>query len=217
MTGTDPSALDSLDSLDHALAVLPTVSPAAEQAAPERRAEADAIAEALTALAVALPQASPRPDLRARLLASASGPARFAPFIDRLARMIDVAADAARELLARIDRPESWSPSPAPNVLLVHLQGGPAVAHLDVGFVRVAAGTPFPQHRHIGDEHVLVLQGSYRDSTGPTVRTGDHAHMPSGSEHHYLAGPERDLIYVVVFGGIEIDGVPVDALRRPAP
>ena len=216
MTSTDPD--QTLDSLAHALGLLPAAEQAQRDRDPQLRGETDAIAEVLTALAIALPTASrPPAGLRARLLASASGPARFAPFLDRFARMIDVAADAARELLARIDRPEAWSPSPAPNVLLIHLPGGPAVAGLDVGFVRVAAGTPFPLHRHIGDEHVLVLQGNYRDSTGPTVRTGDHAHMPSGSEHHYLAGPERDLIYVVVFGGIEIDGVPVDSLRRPAP
>lgn len=210
MTGHDPDdrSFDALESL------------AAEQAQHERdpklRAEADAIAEALTALTVALPPVTPRPELRTRLLAAASGPARFAPFIDRLARMIDVAADAARALLASIDRPDAWQPSPAPNVRLIHLTGGPAVAGLDAGFVRVAAGTNFPLHRHIGDEHVLVLQGSYRDSTGPTVRAGEQVHMPDDSEHDLTAGPERDLIYAVVFGSIEIGGVPVPTLRPGA-
>jgi quercetin dioxygenase-like cupin family protein len=216
MTGTDPDraldSLDSLDSLDRAL----DLGPAAPlEHDPQRQVEADTVAEALTALAVALPSPGPRPDLRARLLAQAGGPARFAPFIDRLARMIDVAAEAARELLASIDRPESWLPSTAPNVRLIHLPGGPAVAGLDVGFVRITAGTPFPLHRHIGDEHVLVLQGSYRDSTGVSMRAGDMAHMLSGSEHHFIADPGRDLIYAVVFGGIEIGGVPVDPRRRP--
>lgn len=214
MTGTDPD-IRALDSLDRALGLAPVAEQAQPEPDPQLRAEADAVGEALSALAVALPSPSPHPDLRTRLLASASGPARFAPFIDRLARMIDVAADAARELLASIDRPGAWLPSPAPNVLLIHLPGGPAVAGLDAGFVRIAAGTPFPLHRHIGDERVLVLQGSYRDSTGATVRAGEQTHMPAGSEHHFTAGPERDLIYAVVFGGIEIGGVPVDLGRGP--
>ena len=108
-------------------------------------------------------------------------------------------------------------PALAPNVQLMHLPGGPAVAAFDVGFVRVAAGTPFPPHRHVGDEHVLVLQGSYRDSTGPTVRPGDQVHMPTGTEHHFIAAPERDLIYAVVVGGIEIGGLPVGIPRAPTP
>lgn len=207
MTGTDPER----DSLDHALG---RTSPADQaQLDPPQRAEVDTIAEALTALAVALPTPPLPTALRARLLASTGGPARFAPFIDRLARMIDVAAELARDLLASIDLPSAWQPSPAPNVLLIHLPGGPAVAGLDAGFVKVAAGTPFPPHRHVGDEHVLVLQGSYRDSDGSTVRAGDQVHMPADSEHHFIAGPERDLIYAVVFGGIEIGGLPVSIPR----
>jgi len=214
MTSTDPD--QTLDSLAHALGLLPAAEQAQRDRDPQLRGETDAIAEVLTALAIALPTASrPPAGLRARLLASASGPARFAPFLDRFARMIDVAADAARELLARIDRPGEWMPSPAPNVLLMHLPGGPAVAGQDVGFVRVAAGTDFPPHRHLGDERVLVLQGRYRDSAGSTVGTGDEMVMPDDSEHHFSAGPERDLIYAVVFGGIEIGGVRIDALRRP--
>jgi quercetin dioxygenase-like cupin family protein len=212
MTGTDPD-LHALDSLDHALG---RAAPA-EPLDPQQRADADATAEALTALAVALPPPPLPVALRARLLASAAGPARFAPFIDRLARMIDVAADLARDLLASIDQPAAWQPALAPNVQLMHLPGGPAVAAFDVGFVRVAAGTPFPPHRHVGDEHVLVLQGSYRDSTGPTVRPGDQVHMPTGTEHHFIAAPERDLIYAVVVGGIEIGGLPVGIPRAPTP
>jgi anti-sigma factor ChrR (cupin superfamily) len=48
----------------------------------------------------------------------------------------------------------------------VHLVGGSATAGADVGFVRITAGTTFPPHRHLGEEHVLVLQGSYQDSDG---------------------------------------------------
>jgi len=176
-------------------------------------AEAEA-AETLSSLAVALPPAPLPPGLRDRLLASARGPARFAPFIDRLARMVDLAGDRVQTLLASLADPATWQPTPGPNIHLVHFDGGPACAAADAGFVRVAAGTMFPPHRHVGAETVLVLQGSYRDSGGDDVRAGDTVTMPQDSRHHFTAGPDADLIYaVVVFGGIEIDGVPRDAWR----
>jgi anti-sigma factor ChrR (cupin superfamily) len=59
----------------------------------------------------------------------------------------------------------------------VHLTAGPR-SPADAGFVRVAAGTVFPLHRHVGDETVLVLQGSYSDSDGAVVRAGEQARMP---------------------------------------
>ena len=185
---------------------------------PRLGSELAATSEALSLLAVALPPVRPpshAPALRARLLLSARGPARFAPFIDRLARLIDVAADRARELLASLERPETWLPSLGPNVALVHLPGGPAVAGADVGFVRVAAGTTFPPHRHLGPEQVLVLQGSYTDSDGSSARAGDLVHMPAGSSHHFTAGPDADLIYAVVVHGVEIEGVDPSAIDPP--
>ncbi|HEY0135475.1 MAG TPA: hypothetical protein VGB85_15430, partial [Nannocystis sp.] len=116
---------------------------------PRLDSELAATREALSALAVALPPARPPAALRERLMASARGPARFAPFIDRLARLLDVAADRARELLASLEHPGTWLATPGPNVSLVHLLGGPATAGADVGFVRVDAGTSFPPHRHV--------------------------------------------------------------------
>lgn len=218
MTARDP------DDRQAALAeyVLGTLPPAEQtrlerELGPDLATEAAAAHEALSALAVALPPARPPAALRARLLASTRGPGRFAPFIDRLARLIDVAADRARELLASLDRADVWQTSPAPNVGLVHLLGGPAVAGADVGFVRVAAGTMFPPHRHVGEEHVLVLQGNYLDSAGHRVGAGELVHMPADSSHHFTAGPEVDLIYAVVVGGVEIDGIPPEALRLRAP
>jgi len=185
---------------------------------PRLGSELAATRDALALLAVALPPVQPSmhaPALRARLLLSARGPARFAPFIDRLARLIDVAADRARELLASLERPETWLPSPGPNVALVHLPGGPAVAGADVGFVRVTAGTTFPPHRHLGPEQVLVLQGSYSDSDGSSARAGDLVHMSAGSSHHFTAGPDADLIYAVVVHGVEIEGFDPSAIHPP--
>lgn len=174
--------------------------------------ELAATRDALAALSLTLPPQRPAPTLRERLLASARGPARFAPFIDRVARFIDVAADRARELLASLELPNTWLPTPGANVHLVHLVGGPAYATADVGFVRVAAGTTFPMHRHLGDEHVLVLQGGYLDDSGHRFRAGDVAFQPEGSSHEFTADPDQDLIYVTVFHGVEVPGMDLDGV-----
>ena len=102
--------------------------------------------------------------------------------------------------------------------LLAYLQGlpgGPACAAADVGFVRVAAGTTFPLHRHLGDEHVLVLQGTYVDSDGSHYRPGDLAFKPEGSSHEFTAGPDQDLIYVTVFHGVEVPGIDLTGVFPP--
>lgn len=167
---------------------------------------AKGLAEALTALSLGLPGPAPAADARARLLAAAARPdRRFAPFIGRLARLIDVAQDRAQELLTSLARADVWERF-VPAVELVHLQGGPAVAGADVGFVRVAAGCPFPAHRHLGDERVLVLQGGFRDSSGAVFRAGDSIEQPAGSAHEFVALPGADLIYAVVVFGVEFPG-----------
>lgn len=211
-----PPGLISDDELaELALGTLPAAHRAAlaRDLGPDRLAAAEAdAAETLASLAVALPPAPLPPGLRDRLLASARGPARFAPFIDRLARMVNLAGERVQALLASLAEPATWKPTPGPNIHLVHFDGGPACAAADAGFVRVAAGTMFPPHRHLGEETVLVLQGSYRDSGGAVVCAGDITKMPQDSHHHFTAGPDEDLVYaVVVFGGIEIDGIPREA------
>ena len=162
-------------------------------------------------LPLALPAPPPPPGLRARILRSVSGTTenRFESFVARVGALLDVAADKARELLAQIDG-SSWVEGPA-GTRLIHLPVGPRVAHANCGFVRVRAGQHFPLHRHLGTEHVLVVQGSYIDSSGRTLHPGDEDVEPPGSEHAFTALPGVDLVYLVVLEvGFEIAGVRAD-------
>jgi len=159
---------------------------------------------ALTALALALPRPDPRADLRDRLMASVGAPElRFAPFIERLAAMIDVSAARAAALLASMAAPERWTPAIGPGIALMHLEGGAAVAGADVGFVRVGPGRVFPRHRHLGGEQVLILQGSLIDDEGSVARAGAMVSMGPSTTHAFIAGPEAPLIYAVVVEGVE--------------
>ncbi|MBZ5713564.1 cupin domain-containing protein [Nannocystis pusilla] len=169
---------------------------------------AAAVAEAFTALSLALPPASPRSDARARLLAAVAAPeARFAPFVARLARLVDVAHERARELLASLARADVWQ-TVLPDVELVHLSGGPATAGADVGFVRIAAGATFPHHRHLGDERCLILQGGFVEDDGTVTRAGASTYRPAGTAHTLTALPGEDLVYAVVVFGVEFPGLP---------
>jgi anti-sigma factor ChrR (cupin superfamily) len=95
------------------------------------------------------------------------------------------------------------------------VDGGPRVANAFRGFMRVDAGLHVYEHKHIGDERVLVLQGAYEDLvTRAIVRPGELAHNGPGSSHAIRALPDRpDLLkLVVVQDGMEVAG----QIYRPA-
>jgi anti-sigma factor ChrR (cupin superfamily) len=167
-----------------------------------------AVVEAFTALSLALRPARASADARARLLAAVAAPERrFSPFVARLARLLDLAHERVGELLVSLARTDVWE-HVLPNVELFHLEGGPATAGADVGFVRVAAGAQFPHHNHLGDEHVLVLQGGFVEDDGTVVRAGAGSFRAAGSAHSLTALPEQDLLYAVVVFGVEFPGLP---------
>jgi hypothetical protein len=174
-----------------------------EAAAVERAIEADA------SLAIELEQyldlvaVAPPADIKARLLASAGG-GRFASFGDRMAKLLDVSVDRARELLGLIERPASWE-NPVPGVFLIHFEGGPAYAAADCGFVRIAPGCKFPWHTHRGEEVSVILTGALRDIDGKVYRAGDELLQHDGTQHELVALDDAEVIYVArAMNGIEV-------------
>lgn len=149
--------------------------------------------EAFALVALMAPPVALAPEQKNRLMASVQGVSRFAPFQDRLCKILDLGQEALQKLLARIDGP--WEASPWPGVELLHLQGGPATLGADVGFVRIAPNTPFPYHDH-HHETVLILQGGLIDADGSIHRAGET--LRRSTPHHFQALPEEDLIYAVV-------------------
>jgi len=142
---------------------------------------------------------------RARLLATVShSEERFAPLFDKLTRLFDLGADSLRSILTRAAG-EPWEPGPLPWVSLFHFQGGPAVAGLDTGFVRLRKGMAFPLHRHLGEERVLILEGGYFDHEQRWFGPGDFHDMPEGTRHSLQMNVDQDvLLAVVMTGQIEV-------------
>lgn len=145
---------------------------------------------------------------RARLLATVSqSEERFSPLFHKLSRFFDLSAEALRAIFARAADESAWEAGPVPWVSLFHFQGGPAVAGLDTGFVRFKKGMPFPTHRHLGEERVLILEGGYFDHEQRWYGPGDIHDMSEGTQHALHMNPDRDvLIAVAMAGQIEIVG-----------
>lgn len=175
------------------------------QRSAELRAELQAIEETFTGIALGLPPVPPSESARSRLLAAVEAD-RFGPFVARLAELFDLARDRMRAVLQQIDQAASWEAGPVPGLELIHFQGGPSVAGADTGFVRLPAGFTFPYHRHKGNERVFVLEGEFTDLvTNEVHRPGELVFRGAGSEHAFVVGKDRDLIFAVVLEvGFEI-------------
>jgi hypothetical protein len=154
-----------------------------------------AAAHGLAQLSEALDSVAPAPDARARLLAEVPAKGRFDRFAEATAKMLDLGIEQAKALLDRLQDPDaSVFSDELPGISFYWCEGGPAVANAVRGFVRVKAGTAFPNHEHIGEENVLVLQGSFVDtSRGITFHVGDFDTMKAGTSHEYVVpegGPD---------------------------
>ena len=179
---------------------------------PELLLEADPnhdlrLAEALSDLVP--PAKAPPQLLRERLLATVARPRlRYAPLFGKLTELFDLDETALAALFERAATSTAWTAAQIPGTELMHLQGGPRVAGADNGLVRVAAGTRFPSHRHLGLERVLVLDGGYRDEQdGRLYLPGDWQQMQPGTSHAYSALDERDaLLAVSVVAGVDVEG-----------
>lgn len=157
--------------------------------------EVEALSEALAGTGAG-PGAT---DVRARLLSDATTEGRFERFVSAAADLLDVDAAKMRQLLDRIGDPSSWYASKLPDVSLIDLEGGPRVADAITGFIRMPAGAVFPEHAHLGDEQVLVLQGSFLDGvSGQVHRPGELVELPAGTAHDFRVRPGPDLVYMVV-------------------
>jgi quercetin dioxygenase-like cupin family protein len=176
--------------------------------------DAPLAAELLDTLAREVSVPAPRA-VRDRLLAAPLR-GRLHRFAEPLATLLDVDVSTARHLLDELHEPNAFEPGPFPglDIELRHISGGPAVQNAITGFVRIAPGTAFPHHEHLGDEHVLVLQGHCVETeTGVVAGPGEVVTRSGGTAHEIHALPGgTDLVYLaVVFTGVRVG----DAVMGP--
>ena len=150
-----------------------------------------------------LAPSEPSRELRSRLMAALSQTSRFERFADTVSELLDIDRGRAEQLLDQLDN-RSLFYELMPGIELYWVEGGPRVANAVRGFVRVEAGREFPEHEHHGLEHVLVLQGAFRDPTqNRTFRPGEVSVMPEGTSHMHIVpedGPDLLLLSVIQEG-----------------
>lgn len=68
----------------------------------------------------------------------------------------------------------------------VHFYASDRASGRALVLIRMEPGSGYPRHRHVGEEHVLVVQGAYHDGVG-THRAGEIVVHGDGSEHAPVA------------------------------
>ena len=145
----------------------------------------------------------PSPEVKVRVLASIGG-GRFAGFAASIAAMFEVSVDRAHELLGLIERSASWR-TQLPGVEMIGFKGGASLGRADCGFLRLAPGTTFPLHAHVGEEQALVLTGRVHDTTNDRVLGPGEAWRLAPGTRHALVGQSSDewcICAVCARGGI---------------
>lgn len=170
----------------------------------------DLLKKALQSAEAALPNAVERPSpsdgLRSRLLQAAVLDGRFERFVDVASRMLDLSADDTRTLLDRVDSKDSFAEE-LPGVEFFWLPGGPKTEGAVRGFVRVDRQAELPPHVHLGEEQVLVMQGTYVDSlTEERFGPGQTLSGSPAVDHTFHVDAEGThlLLLVVVMGGYKV-------------
>jgi quercetin dioxygenase-like cupin family protein len=157
----------------------------------------------LDALASALAPKAPAAGLRARLFGRIGGRDRFLPFIDRLITLFDLGEDdTRREIDALTDPTAEWEDL-IDGCRFRDFEGGPALGEAHAGLIRLQPGSVFPNHRHVGTERMLLLQGRVRDTAGNEYRAGDAIVSDDGSEHEMVAIGDEEVIYAAVVIALE--------------
>jgi hypothetical protein len=150
-----------------------------------------------------------------RLMSAVSEPPlRYAPFFERLSGMWDLSESDVRALLERSRDASAWRRAPLPGLELLTIEGGPKIAATHAYLARFAAGMKFPTHRHQGHEDVLILEGSYTDSSGTVYRSGDVHHMEGDTEHAFTIAPDEPCVAAAVHRGIRFSSLAMRVLAK---
>ncbi|MES1182936.1 MAG: cupin domain-containing protein [Myxococcales bacterium] len=186
---------------------------ALEGTAPSEQRE---LLEVVHQLPAALPHAGGPAALRARLLAETSrAPERYAPLTRTLSELYDLPRDDVRALLERSADPRAWKRSGLPGIQKLPVHAGAARRGAQTYLVKFQAGVRFPEHHHDGLESVLIMAGSYTESTGKQYKTGDLHLMEPGTAHSFTIEKDEDCVAATLLHGrLNFRSLPLRLLAR---
>ncbi len=155
--------------------------------------------------AVAPESISPPSDIRSRLLEDVSKLAPYSLYHDAMAKILLGSTEALEKEMKAMPHPRSWVDGPIPRCRLYPCAANAAPRDAIRTLVLMESGSHFPDHEHLGDETVLILQGSMLKEDGQVSRPGDVLHMAKGTTHAFDVPEGLDLIYLaVVERGLQI-------------
>tara|TARA_R110002096_G_scaffold42143_4_gene113673 strand:- start:101761 stop:102411 length:651 start_codon:yes stop_codon:yes gene_type:complete len=148
---------------------------------------------------------APKASLRQRLLEDVSGIVPYARYLDDMAEMLLGSRGLLEGELRGLPHPKTWAEGPVDHCRLFPCEAGTTLRNVIRTLVLMESGSTFPDHEHLGDEHILVLQGSLLDEDGQLYRPGDKIHMAEGTHHSFKVPEGLDLIYFnVLHRGLQI-------------
>jgi len=172
--------------------------------------------EVVHRLPEALPYAKSSAALRARLLEETSRPPeRYAPFTRLLSELYDLPRGEVRQLLERSADPRAWKRSGLPGIAKLPVRAGSLCRDAQAYLVKFAAGVRFPEHQHDGLETVLIMAGSYTESSGKQYGTGDVHSMEPGTAHSFTIAKDEDCVAATLLHGrLNFRSLPLRWLAR---
>jgi predicted ChrR family anti-sigma factor len=179
-------------------------------------AEQRGLLEAVHRLPEALPVIEGPAALRARLLEETSRePERYAPFTRTLSELYDLPRQDILALLEQASQPGAWQASGLPGIKKLPVKAGASRRGAQTYLVKFAAGVRFPEHHHEGLETVLIMAGSYTESSGKVYATGDMHLMEPGTAHSFTIAKDEDCVAATLLhGGLNFRSLPLRLLAR---
>lgn len=148
---------------------------------------------------------APTASLRSRLLKDVGGIVPYARYLDDMAEMLVGSRALLEGELRGLPHPKTWVDGPVKHCRLFPCDAGSSLDDVIRSLVLMESGSTFPDHEHLGDEYILVLQGSLLNEDGKLYRPGDKLHMAEGTNHSFEVPDGLDLIYFnIVHHGLQI-------------
>lgn len=151
---------------------------------PELRAEIEAFQNAAGAMA-ALTAVEPPAGLQGRVMAGIGA----APASGRRAQLPQGVLSIVRSTEGK------WIPTPFPGISMKQLFYDPQTGNESV-LVRMRPGSTYPNHRHMGLEHALVLEGDAVFSDH-TLTAGDDEVGEAGRDHSSITTQHGCLVFLI--------------------
>lgn len=125
-----------------------------------------------------------------RLSDALAGAKRFEHLVPRLADLFQLDLEAARALTEQLDDASAWQQGPGEGVWLIPVDAGPKWSGFITTLLKLDPGAAFPFHLHGDEEHVLLLEGGYRDDqSGVEYWRGELDDRDKGTAHSFTALP----------------------------